>query len=205
MRRHRLEAAPWLDASAPIIGGIVAGAVAALGAALPVAAMAGVAAWLARVGSVFARGPRRDRPAPWRLVEPLARRVDHAIDSADAYRSIARSLDPGPLRDRLVDEVPVVDHSVIAVWQAALASAELARFAAAAAPQDRTPLLAQLQALEDRLDTLGANLRDVVADTSAIAISQSAHDGSAVLAERISALRDADREIGELVGRSSTA
>ena len=199
MSRPRIEGRPWLDVVAPVAAGAVGGVVGAAGAPLPLAAAVAAIAWLVRVSYLLLRAPRRDRPAPWRLVPELAQLVDQSIDAADAYRAFAKNLDPGPLQDRLVDELSLVDDSVIAVWQATLSSVELARLVASVRPDDRPSLQAQLERLQVRAATLTRDLTAVVADTSAIAFSATEADGTAALAERIAVLREAQHEVAALI------
>lgn len=199
MTRPRIEARPWLDVVAPVAAGVLGGTAAMAGASTIVAGAAAVGIWLGRVGYLLLRSPDRDRPAPWRLVPELAQLVDQSIDAADAYRAFADNLDPGPLQDRLIDEIPLVDDSVVAVWQATLSSGELARLIASVRPDDRAPLRAQLERLHSRAETLTRDLTAVVVDTSAIAFSATEGDGTGVLSERIAVLREAQHEVAALV------
>mgnify|MGYP000023422022 CR=1 FL=1 len=98
-------------------GGAVAAAV-LMGAALPVAAVAGGLAWGARIGFELVRD-RDERVDAFALGDPWKRFVIDAQNAQTRYRRAVRRSRSGPLKERLEELGGRIDQAVMECWRVA--------------------------------------------------------------------------------------
>ncbi|HUR49236.1 MAG TPA: hypothetical protein VMY88_06895 [Acidimicrobiales bacterium] len=98
-------------------GGAVAAAV-VMGAALPLAAIAGGLAWGARVGFELVRD-RDERVDPFSLGDPWKRFVIDAQNAQSRYRRAVKRSRSGPLKERLEELGQRIDQAVLECWRVA--------------------------------------------------------------------------------------
>ena len=98
-------------------GGAVAAAV-VMGAALPVAAVAGGLAWGARIGFELVRN-RDERVDPFSLGDPWKRFVIDAQNAQSRYRRAVKRSRSGPLKERLEELGARIDQAVLECWRVA--------------------------------------------------------------------------------------
>lgn len=98
-------------------GGAVAAAV-VMGAALPVAAIAGGLAWGARIGFELVRD-RDERVDPFSLGDPWKRFVIDAQNAQARYRRAVKRSRSGPLKERLEELGGRIDQAVLECWRVA--------------------------------------------------------------------------------------
>jgi len=100
-----------------LTGGAVATAV-ALGAALPVVAVAGGLAWGARIGFELVRG-RGERVDAFALGDPWKRFVIDAQSAQGRYRRAVKRSRSGPMKERLEELGQRIDQAVLECWRVA--------------------------------------------------------------------------------------
>ena len=98
-------------------GGAVAAAV-LMGAAFPLAAVAGGLAWGARIGFEMVRD-RDERVDPFSLGDPWKRFVIDAQNAQTRYRRAIKRSRPGPLKERLAELGERIDQAVMECWRVA--------------------------------------------------------------------------------------
>ena len=125
-RPARLEPTVFLAMISPMTVGLVAGTIAlvlVIGGRWWLAALAAVAVWSLRVG-IASRPAVRVKALP-RRIDPFALRepwrffVRDALRAQKRFSAATEALDPGPLRDRLVEIAGRIDQGVKECWDVA--------------------------------------------------------------------------------------
>jgi hypothetical protein len=178
-----------------ILVGVGVGVVAGLIGLNPVAAAGlGVVVYAAAILAAV-----RDRPThapdPFTLSEPWRRFVQDARRSRDALRDTVRSMDPGPLQQRVSSIAARLDSAIEQTWVIARRGDEID---AAVTRLDPTRLRSRLATLEAQT---GPNRDDAVASVQSQL--ESADRLKALSAQTIDQLRLSQARLDELVARAA--